>query len=342
MVDRPVFASVEEYSKRFTDVAYWRSYVELVCARHDLLPCRRLRAGLPGTHPVFVVDDRYVVKLFTDLFGGAHSFAVEVDLYSLLAATPRIPSPSLLAHGHLFPEDGGWSWPYIVGVAIPGTSLGEAADRVTFADKEALAAYLGQIARHLHALPLRRLRYLSPSWDAFLRLLHARRAACAAEYARGGNMLGRLIDEIDAYLPSIEALVDQTPPPHLLHGDLNEDHLLGHSSGGRWRPTGIIDFGDAKVGDPLYELVALHIGLFHCNKHLLRTFLSSYGDIGAITSERFADRAMRFTLLHEFTVLDSVFAEFPSARKAGSLRELAALLWDLEQPDLLKSERSPT
>jgi hygromycin-B 7''-O-kinase len=83
---------------------------------------------------------------------------------------------------------------------------------------------------------------------------------------------------------------------------LNEDHVLGRFERGRWQITGIIDFGDAQVGDPLYELVALHLGAFCCNKQLLRTFLGAYGSTDG-QPEHFAARMMRLTLLHEFTVL---------------------------------------
>jgi hypothetical protein len=116
-----------------------------------------------------------------------------------------------------------------------------------------------------------------------------------------------------------------------LHCDLGDDHVLGRFEGQRWRPTGIIDFGDAKVGDRVYELIALHIGLFRCDKRLLRVFLESYGfDTGP--RDRFLLRAMSFALLHEFDVLKPVFEDYPAARAAGDLGELAALLWDVEQP----------
>jgi hypothetical protein len=43
---------------------------------------------------------------------------------------------------------------------------------------------------------------------------------------------------------------------------------------------------------------------------------------------------MSLTLLHEFTVLDQVFQDFPSAYEVGSLAELAMRIWDLESPGL--------
>jgi len=104
--------------------------------------------------------------------------------------------------------------------------------------------------------------------------------------------------------------------------------------GATWQPSGIIDFGDAMAGDRLYELVALHLGLFRCDKRLLRTFLDTYGFDPGLRRD-FVRRAMSLTLLHEFNVLSSVFPTFPDAGRVTSLAELATLLWDLEQPGLL-------
>jgi hygromycin-B 7''-O-kinase len=193
--------------------------------------------------------------LFTDLFNGAHGFAAESHLYALLAVTPQIPAPSLLAQGQLFPESSGWPWPYLVSAVIPGTSLGEVRERITPSDEKRIAVHLGPIVRQIHALPIEGVPSLPRSWDAFVHLLGVRHGDCAADYARGGIIPRRLVDEIDSYLPPIDSLIDRTLEPRLLHCDLNQDHVLGRFESGHWQLTGIIDFGDAQVGDPLYELI---------------------------------------------------------------------------------------
>lgn len=334
-MEQPLFASIQDYGKRFTDADYWRPYVDAVCDRHGLVPCLHIRAGLPGTFPVFLVDDRYVVKFFGDFFDGPRRFAVELDCYALLGTSLRIPTPKLLAHGHLFPRAAAWQWPYLIITLVPGTSLSAVKERVAPDDKEAVVRALGLFVRHLHSLPLSQTRVLSPSWERFLSFLRERRLACTADHVRWGVMPAHLINQIDTYLPPIAVLVEQHTIPHLLHCDLNEDHVLGDFAREHWRLTGLIDFGDAMVGDRIYELVALHIGLMHCDKRLLRVFLDSYG-FDQELRERFTLRAMSYTLLHEFAVLRQVFAEFPAARTIETLEELAVLLWDPEQPGLME------
>src|SRR5450759_461027 len=140
-MQRPSFASREEYARHFIDIEYWRPYVEAICEWHNLTPSHHIQRGLPGSNPVFIVDERYVVKIYTHLFGGAESSARELELYSLFARFPQLPFPILLASGTLFPVGQEWHWPYIVISVIPGTSIGEFYERVHHEDKLALATY---------------------------------------------------------------------------------------------------------------------------------------------------------------------------------------------------------
>jgi hygromycin-B 7''-O-kinase len=331
-MERPVFRSRAEYAGRFTDAAYWRPYVEAVCARHGLGPCGAIRAGQPGTNAVFLVDGRYAVKLYTDLFGGATSFPAERDLYDWFAAHPGLPVPALVAQGDLFPTGDGWPWPYIVTTVVPGTSYGEAAG-VAYADKLALATVLGGVCRALHGIRWPGTPALPARWEPFLDFLAARRRTCVADQRAWGSLPARLIAEIDSYLPPLADLVDTTVPPCLLHCDLNADHMLGDFRAGHWQPTGLIDFGDAQVGDPAYELPALHLGLFHADKALLRAWRTAYG-ARATGDARWIRRAMSMTLLHQFDVLADLFSAAPSARRVANLADLATLLWDGDAPNL--------
>ena len=207
------------------------------------------------------------------------------------------------------------------------------ADNVADADKLALATFLGGVLRTLHGMTWPGTPALPARWEPFLDFLAARRRACVADQRAWGTVPAPLIAEIDAYLPPVADLVDTSGPPCLLHADLNADHVLGGFRDGHWRPTGIIDFGDARVGDPAYELPALHLGLFHADKQLLRAWLTAYGQV-ATWDDRWVRRAMSMTLLHEFDVLVDVFRDFPAARQVRSLGDLATLLWNLDAPGM--------
>lgn len=84
---------------------------------------------------------------------------------------------------------------------------------------------------------------------------------------------------------------------------------------------GIIDWRDAMVTDPFYELVALHLGSFGVDRRQMGRFLA--GDDWQV-DEGFADHAPQVTLMHRFDCLRSVIQ---SVQTAGSLAYLAKEIW---------------
>jgi hygromycin-B 7''-O-kinase len=309
------------YRRLFTDADFWTPYVQKACRRHGL-DCETVRVGMPGTCPVFLVDRRWIVKFFGRLFDGARSFAAEREAGRLVEIDPAIRTARLVASGELGESD--WPWPYLIFEHIRGASIGEVWDRVSFGDRQRAAREMGDTVRRIHALPLEGSPVFPNSYESYLRFLEQQRAGVVERQRRWGHLPGHLVDQIDAFLPSLDELVDRRHPPHLIHADLTRDHLLGQLEGGRWTSLAVIDFGDARTGDLLYELSALHLDLFHGEKRLLAAFLDSYG-ISPTQHAGLPCKALATALLHQF----DVFAGIPtSGLQAGTLAGLADLLWD--------------
>ncbi len=329
-MQKPEYHSLQDYSSLFTRVDYWRPYVEQVCARHTIA-VHGLRAGLAGTNPVFVVDDGadgVVIKFFeTRFFAGARSFAHERAIYALIAHERSLPAPALIAADTLF-ADG--DWPYLIISRIPGASLGEVSAQVSRADYLRLASWLGTFLRRFHALPLGQSSLLPQTEREFADFIIKQRVDCVARHRGWGVLPEHLLAELPDYLPPAEWLFEAAAAWCLIHCDLNHDHLLGEFVAGHWQPRGVIDFGDARVGDRHYELVALHLGLFRADRGLLRSFLAAYG-LDAARDHHFVQRAMSYTLLHEFNVLEQIAPEMVAT--APSLAALAEQLWQLQEED---------
>jgi len=86
-------------------------------------------------------------------------------------------------------------------------------------------------------------------------------------------------------VPAGDGVVPPSGRPCWLHGDVTSFNVLLRRDGAaqqdphmpaRLSPSAIVDLGDSGHGDPLYDLVALHVSLFRCNAALLRTFLQEY------------------------------------------------------------------
>jgi hypothetical protein len=183
-------------------------------------------------------------------------------------------------------------------------------------------------------LPLAETGLFQPTWDAYRAFLQAQHQSCVQSQRAWGGLPEHLIDQIKGFLLPVEQLLDPGTAPHLIHADLTGDHLLGSLEAGRWTTLGLIDFGDAMTGDLLYELVALHLDLFRCDKRLLRAFLEAYHP-GASQCINFVLKAMTASLLHRFDVFMGVISTLKrQGREISSLEEMAALLWDLDSPGI--------
>ncbi len=318
------FTSIHEYGQQFTNVAVWRHAVERVCQRHHLA-VTKIKVGLAGTHPVFLIeaDQLFVVKFYeTRFFAGARSFQVERDLYQWLPSILSITTPQLLASGTL--EDDG-SWPYIITSVVPGTSFGAVRQHVSMIDTAALATILGQTLGHLHRIPIATSPFLVWLYHEYIHFISRQYDQCVANHQQWNTLPPHLIAQIPRYLSEHER-IDAPQSPCLIHADLTQDHVLGAFQDEHWCLTGLIDFGDAWVGDWMYELVALHLSVFQLDQQLLQTFLTAYTS-NDVMHERFVERAMVATLLFEFNAFGTIAEHRPAALAVATLEELANVVW---------------
>ena len=313
----PRFSTLDEYRARLGDPAFWAPYVHAVLRQHGL-PVSPPKFGTVGTFPTFLVGG-YVVKLFLStlakpfgtLFDGTLGQQVEVAVFGALAGQPAIPGPGLIAAGRLFDAGDGRQpaddppWPYLVTTRLGGTPWSAAG--LALDERAGVARQLGAVVRQIHALPPPTGLLWERDW------LAEYREGCVERLRRWGTLPSRLIDRADAFL--------LLPPSdrRLVHADLHADHLF--VDGGEL--VGIIDWGDALVADPYYELPALHLGTFDADKGLLAAFLDGYG---WPPDPDFARRAMTMTLLHAFDVMEGV-AQRLDLRRVSTLEELADLVW---------------
>lgn len=312
---------LEQYRRLFTDAALWAPFVRAVCASHGLAPCERVRVGIPGTCPAFIVEDRWVVKFFGRLFDGAASYAVEQAAGRMALADPRIPTANLRAWGTLGGE--GWPWPYLIFDYIDSVSVGEVWTELDAEEKLRIARELGGIARALHGLPLPPDGPFPLSHAPYEQFLAQQRAGCAERHREWGSLPEHLVEQIDAYLPPTDHLIDRSRSPHLIHADLTGDHLLGRLHNGHWQTLALIDFGDARTGDFLYELAALHLDLFHGETAPLTAFMAAYGQQSPVDFPR---RALATCLLHQFNVF---WALPPERLRQPTLQALAYALFGI-------------
>lgn len=245
----PHFGTMAAYLDHLNDAGYWRPYAYEALNRHGLAMVEAV-AGRGGTFPT-LVGGGVAIKLFGHLPFWERSHAGELAALDNVARDHRIPAPKLLAHGRLF-DDAAALWPYLVMTSMPGANWEDAS--LSPSQKRAVAADLGRTVGGI--------RDVSPSsalprpedWSTW----------GPAKAARRTVLPPHLVEQVDDFVAAIPE-TDRV----FVHGDLMHRHVFVSGSG----LTGLIDWGDAVVADPHYELAQVHLNLFDGNKTLLRIFL---------------------------------------------------------------------
>jgi len=178
-----------------------------------------------------IVDDDWVFR-FPRRRGVEHALQVEIVLLPAIALALPVAVP-LFAHVSRDPLFVGYR-------LIRGRPLVDE-------DSDGVRAFLDA----LHALDASKLHVDRPDW------VEAYRDQCA-EFER---LVFPILDKdtrarAKRLFGDVETLVDFEPS--LLHGDLGPEHLLVHDG----RLAGVIDWGDARVGDPALDYAWLLDGPF--------------------------------------------------------------------------------
>lgn len=229
---------------------------DLIRRHFPALDPRRVEAlphvGWGGDSDAVLVDGALVFR-FPRSEEVARGLAVEVCLLPDLAERAPLPIPRF----RYVARDGATGAPLFVGYPlIPGVPLTAARFAALAGDPAAVAraaAGLGGFLAALHRFPVARARACGvPAPGQPTREEVAARHAALRE--RVYPVLAR--DE-RAYLDCLFAAYLGDPahfgwPPAVCHGDLTSDHILAADESAL---TGIIDFGDLRIGDPAGDFV---------------------------------------------------------------------------------------
>jgi len=266
------------------EVDLWQPAVAAVARAHGL-PHDSL-VDLGGGNLVVGAGNEHVIKLTPPVF--AHELEAESDALSRISGALPIDTPQLCAVGM---RDG---WSYIVLTRLRGRTLRDCWGEVPSLERLEILRALGAWLAALHALPVPREGALAVSWPTFVL---AQTSLCGARQARLGlppNLIAGIPDCLDgANLASASRLA-------MLHADLTDQNVLIDKLDGSWRVSGIIDFGDAQTGAPLYDMAAPALLIARGDRALLGALLDGYGIPAADRNERLRLELTALAVLHRF------------------------------------------
>ena len=290
----PRIYSIEEYRDVYGDAGIWLPAMNEIARRHSL-------AGEPqrqtlGSNVVYGFGE-LIVKLFAPLW--ANGFQTEK---AALEAVRGLPVPEIVDEGALE------GWPYLIVKRLHGIPVGDVWDELDSVQRRRIVYYLGDLMRAVHQCEIP--AGLPDDWKTFL----SERLSGAVDHH---NVAEPWRDWI------AEQLSDFREPPHqkvLLNGDLTHDHLLLSETKGEWSISGVIDFGDARIGHPFYEFAIPLLDYTYGSSELSHVLLDAYG---LDPTTQVLASLTRYCLLHEFATLDDHLERCP----AESPEHFCRLIW---------------
>jgi hygromycin-B 7''-O-kinase len=309
-------ATLDEYRGIYHRDDLWRPAVEHICRRHGLPGGPHLR-GPDGTHILYFAGESRVVKMFVPLFGD--DFTAERLVCERLEGRLGVATPALVGEGEV---DG---WRYLVMTRVPGRPVGEVWAEMSREDRLGVAACMGDMISALRSVPVEGLDPIEVDWSAFL----SEQARTAAVRQRGSGLSWDPAEQIREYLECSRGVLSEAFGPVLVLADITDEHVMVSETGGGWQMVGYVDFGDAMVGHPDYELVAPGLDIARGDPDILRTLLVASGCSERTLDDTLRRRLMSYTLLHRYVKLEYALGAIPEAGGARDIEELARVLWPL-------------
>jgi aminoglycoside phosphotransferase len=165
-----------------------------------------------------------------------------------LARSVDVPTPDVVAFELTPPA-------YVITAELPGTAL----PRELGSGPLMVLAEVGRCIRRLHSLR-------DPSEDWRARLLEPIETLHRLDGILPADLSARIRMTVPPFIDSVSDVM-----PVLLHGDLHPRHVFALGN----KLTGIIDWGDARYGDPLFDLARFSMAGPAANS----AFLAGYGPI---------------------------------------------------------------
>lgn len=284
----PVVETAKAFGAELRGDRDWSPAIAAIAQRHRL--GGSFARSETGSTAVFL-SARWCIKLHPPVADYPASERRERVALQCVEGRLDLPTPRIEARGELE------GWPYFVATRLPGRAVDEVWPSLPEPERRALAARLGRAVRQLHEVDATALASVTEPWSRFR---PAQRQRCL-DLERGAGLGADRLEELAAYLDGLDRVPDPTDGTQaLLHTELGPSHVL--VEGGE--PTGLIDFGDAMVGEAAYDLAPVGMFITRGDRGALTAFCRAYGlDAPAIAAPHRVARWMRHCLLHRYGTL---------------------------------------
>ncbi|WP_332854238.1 phosphotransferase family protein [Duganella sp. S19_KUP01_CR8] len=224
-----------------------------------------------GSNALFGLGGDVIVKLVPSNW--RRQGDKEILVAPLLEGKLSLQTPGLIGSGEI--DD----WVFVISTRLDGVVLADVWPTLAIEQKRAIMLQTGQVLRELRAVAFDDDIAIKVDWPSYVQGLVD---GCLARHQR------RMMPEglLDQVLPYIAAAQDYTQQGTLrfIHMDIHPWNLMAKQEEGGWKLTGLLDFGDAIVGNSdRFELLTPMIFMAQGSPVLLQALLESYGATGDVS-----------------------------------------------------------
>lgn len=207
---------------------------------------------------------------------------------------------------------------------------------------------------------------LPPSSKVFFTILNRKKQDAASRLAKWGYPIpSTLIEKVNEYLPNdfaeLHGLFKNENGSFevqnccsWVHTDIMDDNIHleqccgepmvknsgvnGSKNGGNeissswaWRPSYIYDFSNMSLGDPILDVIPIHLDIFRGDLQLLKVLLDSYGlpfgRRNSCSRRRISYLTMCYCIIHDENILGAIFGMWRQLRTANTWEQVEEAVW---------------
>jgi hygromycin-B 7''-O-kinase len=238
-----------------------------------------------GSNALFQLGEDVIVKLVPPNW--RRQGDKELIVAPLLDGKLSLETPRFIGGGEVD------HWVFVISTRLQGTSLADVWPSLDVGQKRAIMLQVGQLLRELRGVAFDADTAIRVDWQPYVETLIS---ACLGRHQRKA-MPAHLAQQV---MPYIAAAGDFSPPAQarLIHMDIHPWNLMAHNDAGQWTLSGLLDFGDAIVGNcDRFELLTPLMFMAQGNPILVKALFDSYGMLGDVDAPTLRRQLMATALI---------------------------------------------
>jgi hygromycin-B 7''-O-kinase len=302
--------TAEDFERHFRS-ELWLEAAKTVCRRHKI-SFRHLHRSEHGENIVFLVDERFVVKIYTPFRKG---FEREKSALEFVQKKISLPTPAILFAGEIE------GFEYLIISQHEGVLM----TRETWLglDESEQINVVSELAANLKEMHSHDSGAIKFDWQDFIE----RQKATVFERQKANGVSAKILERLPFYLEENLHLLSKTGAPVFLHGDIHFGNLRLVKTNGRWQISALFDFADSLKGFREYEFVAIGVLMIQGQKEIQREFFRSYGYGESEIDANLRRRMMLLTILYEHSDLRKYALRLRAEAVGYTLEELEKNIW---------------